>query len=204
MKVTNVYVGSEYDLDINVTLEFLAESIKEEYQKNKKGGPYNKIKRNKRQHEVAKLHFEYEYSARKISEMMKINRATVNSGIQFLFDEFNKKISLDSYKLVICQLMSLEAQKTKLRNILDETKSLPESLAIEKMLLDIDSKIINAYTKMGNTELRIHRQGVDYLNTHMEKKKNQERYISLFDTKTVSEKTQQRIDKIIKEDQMRI
>ena len=100
--------------------------------------------------------------------------------------------------------MSLEVQKTRLRNILDETKSLPESLAIEKMILDIDSKIINAYTKMGNTELRIHRQKVDYLNTHMEKKKNQERYISLFDTKTVSEKAQQRIDKIIKEDQMRI
>ena len=83
--------------------------------------------------------------------------------------------------------MSLEVQKTRLRNILDETKSLSESLAIEKMILDIDSKIINAYTKMGNTELRIHRQKVDYLNTHMEKKKNQERYISLFDTKTVSE-----------------
>ena len=195
---------SEYDLDIRVTPEFLAESIKEEYQKNKKGGPYSKIERNKRQHEVAKLYFEYGYSARKISEMMKISRATVNSDIQFLFEEFNKKISLDPYKLVIRQLMSLEAQKTRLRNILDETKSLSESIAIEKMILDIDSKIINAYTKMGNTELRIHRQGVDYLNTHMEKKKNQERYISLFDTKTVSEKAQQRIDKIIKEDQMRI
>ena len=151
---------------------------------------------------MAKLHFEYGYSARKISEMMKISRATVNSDIQFLFEEFNKKISLDPYKLVIRQLMRLEAQKTRLQNVLDNTKSFPESLAIEKMILDIDSKIINAYTKMGTIELPIHRQGVDYLNTHMEKKKNQERYISLFDTKTVSEKAQQRIDKIIKEDQM--
>ena len=153
---------------------------------------------------MAKLHFEYGYSARKISEMMKISRATVNSDIQFLFEEFNKKISLDPYKLVIRQLMSLEAQKTRLQNVLDNTKSFPESLAIEKMILDIDSKIINAYTKMGTIELPIHRQGVDYLNTHMEKKKNEGRYISLFDTKTVSEKAQQRIDKIIKEDQMRL
>ena len=77
MKVAIVYAESEYDLDINVTPEFLVESINEEYQKNKKGGPYSKIERKKRQHEVAKLHFEYGYSARKISEMMKINRATI-------------------------------------------------------------------------------------------------------------------------------
>lgn len=43
MKVARVFVESEYDLDIKVTLEFLVESIKDEYRKNKKGGPYSKI-----------------------------------------------------------------------------------------------------------------------------------------------------------------
>ena len=51
---------SELDININVTPEFLVESIKEEHQKSKKGGdPYNKNDRNKRQNEFVKLHFEY-------------------------------------------------------------------------------------------------------------------------------------------------
>ena len=197
-------MASKANFDVNVTPEFLAECIKEEYRKNKKGGPYNKTERNKRQNEVAKLHFEYGYSARKIAEMMKVNRATINSDIQFLFEEFTKTMSLDPANLVFRQMMSLEAQKTRLRNMLDGTKSTSEALAIERMILEVDSKMINAYSKMTSTELRIHRRGIDFLNKHMKNEKKGQRYLSLFDTKMVSSKAKEQIDKIIKEDQMRL
>jgi len=50
--------------------------------KNKKGGPYSKKDRDSRIDEVCRLHFEYGYSAKKISELMKVNRNTINSDIK--------------------------------------------------------------------------------------------------------------------------
>lgn len=47
----------------------------------KKGGPYTKNEKMEQQNEAYKLHFEHNYSAVKISEMMKINRNTINSDI---------------------------------------------------------------------------------------------------------------------------
>jgi len=49
--------------------------------KNKKGGPYSKQDRDSRIDEVCRLHFEYGYSAKKISELMKVNRNTINNDL---------------------------------------------------------------------------------------------------------------------------
>ena len=59
-------------------------SKQERVQNEKDGGPYTKDERTKRQNEVARLHFEYGYSAVKIAEMMKVNRNTINSDIKYL------------------------------------------------------------------------------------------------------------------------
>jgi len=197
-------LATDLDFDVEVTPEFLTEGNKDEHRKNKRGGPYNKTERSKRQNEVAKLHFEYGYSARRIADMMKVNRATINNDIQFLFDEFSKRTSLDPSNMVMRQIMSLEAQKTRLRNMLDDTKPMSEVLKIERTILEIDSKIINAYSKVTSTELRIHRRGIDFLNQQMKSEKKDRRYLSLFDTNVVSSKAKERINRIIKEDQQRL
>ena len=100
--------------------------------------------------------------------------------------------------------MIFEAQKTRLRKILDATKSTPESLSIEKMILYIDSKIIHSYAKMSSTEIRLHRRGIAFLNQHMKREKKAKQYLGLFDTAVVSEKTKQKIDRILKEDKERL
>jgi len=41
----------------------------------KKGGPYSKDEREKRQKEVFRLHFEYGYYATRIADLMKIKRS---------------------------------------------------------------------------------------------------------------------------------
>jgi len=56
----------------------------------KKGGPYTKTEREHRQQEVYRLHFEYGYSAKKISELMKINRNTINGDITYWYSKISK------------------------------------------------------------------------------------------------------------------
>ncbi len=56
----------------------------------KKGGPYSKTDRQVRRDEVHRLHFEYGYSALKISELMKINRNTINGDIQYWYSKVVK------------------------------------------------------------------------------------------------------------------
>jgi hypothetical protein len=62
--------------DLDVSSEFI-ESGKIKTKQKKRGGPYSKDEKVKRLDEVYRLHFEYGYSARKISELMKINRNTI-------------------------------------------------------------------------------------------------------------------------------
>ena len=57
----------------------------------KKGGPYTKNEKMKRQNEVYKLHFEHGYSAVKISDMMRINRNTINSDINYWYSSLSKE-----------------------------------------------------------------------------------------------------------------
>lgn len=69
--------------------EFLSEQLCQTMPK--KGGPYSQQSKKTRRGEVFKLHFDYGYSARKIAELMKINRNTINSDIGFLYSQLQKE-----------------------------------------------------------------------------------------------------------------
>ena len=110
--------------------------------KNMKGGPYSQKDRDTRIDEVCRLHFEYGYSAKKISELMRVNRNTVNSDIKQLYlvlEENWKETS--SVSFLQNHIESAFAQKRRLREELDNTEKILEKLAIEKMILKVDSKI---------------------------------------------------------------
>ncbi len=108
----------------------------------KKGGPYTKQEQEKRRDEVCRLHFEYGYSAKKISELIKVNRNTINSDIKqlYLTLETNWEKST-SISLLQSHIESVLAQKRRLREALDNTEKFSEKLAIEKMILQVESKI---------------------------------------------------------------
>ena len=110
--------------------------------KNKKGGPYSKKDRDSRIDEVCRLHFEYGYSAKKISELMKINRNTINSDIKQLYLTLESNWEkTTSVSLLQNHIESVLAQKRRLREALDNTEKFSEKLAIEKMILQVESKI---------------------------------------------------------------
>lgn len=60
-------------------------------QNKKAGGSYTKDEQRKRRDEIYRLHFEYGYPAKKISEFLKVNRGTINRDKMYLYSQVNKK-----------------------------------------------------------------------------------------------------------------
>ncbi|MCE2506240.1 MAG: hypothetical protein J4F36_07200 [Nitrosopumilaceae archaeon] len=167
----------------------------------KKGGPYSKDEKIKRQNEVYRLHFEYGYSARKVAELMKINRNTINEDIFFWYDKIAASSEiLNPENSILVSIQRFNVQRSRLRENLDKVENFQQKHAIERMIFDIDSKILNTQLKLESSVMRIHKLGIEHLNNWLKKNKKDERYITYFDIMSVSEKAKQRISKIIKED----
>jgi len=115
----------------------------------KKGGPYTKQQREKRRDEVFRLHIEYGYSARQISDMMKVNRNTINSDLNYAYSRLSFELSHgDFYSLFMKQLYRLEIQRRRLLKEAEKQNESNEKRALEKMVFDIDCRIFNFYEKI--------------------------------------------------------
>lgn len=113
----------------------------------KKGGPYTKDDQESRRNEVYRLHFEFGYSARKISEIMKINRNTINSDIKYWYENIRDEIKQQRDDLILQQLGRLEAQRTR---ILDSMADANDKIKHERLLLEIDTKINNILLRISS------------------------------------------------------
>jgi len=185
--------------------EFLKENV--EYAKTKRqrknGGPYSKGDKNKRQDEVYRLHFEYGYSARKIAELMNINRNTINRDVDYWYYKACKNFNyMDPENRIIMTLQRMGIQMSRLREQLDKVKTNSERMAIERLIFDINSKILHTHQKLGESYIRISKIGVEYVNDLFKKMRRDERLLTLFDTKSVSEKAYEKIQKIIEENKL--
>lgn len=191
------------NLPFDVDKEFIKQNQKLNSTIPKKGGPYTQTQRDQRRQEVHRLHFEYGYSAKKIAELMKVNRNTVNGDIDYWYSKIYKNTNIiDPTNVIIINMERLEIQRSRLREQLDKTKSFQEKLALERMMYDIDCKILHTYTRVAESEKRIHNISIEKLNKWMKDNNKTERYMTLFDKITVSEKAYERINKIIKEDRL--
>ena len=116
---------------------------------NKKGGPYTKKQQEKRRNEVYSLHFEFGYPAQKIAGILKINRNTVNSDINFCYSQLALDWeNRDGKKLIVKQLERFELQRSRLYEELEKCNVLSEKITVEKLILDIDQKISQIVTKL--------------------------------------------------------
>ncbi len=164
----------------------------------KKGGPYTKKEQEERRSEVFRLHFEYGYSARKISQLMNINRNTINRDVSFCYSTLqtdNDKNGYDDW--LNKQLFRLESQRVRLRKELDSEITLQEKLQVEKMILEIDSKITNLILKLKNSSHEDVELAVLHLNKWMKKMGYAHRYMSHNMLHRLSEKSRDKISKIL-------
>jgi len=108
----------------------------------RKGGPQTEFQRMERLDQVCKLYFEYGYSAVKIAEMLNVNRNTVNSDIKDLYSTFQSNWeNTSTLSILQNHVFSLMAQKSRLREELDAAKNLSDKLSIEKMILQVESRL---------------------------------------------------------------
>ena len=189
------------DSTLDISSEFIESGKSFKTKQKKRGGPYTRDEKIKRQNEVHRLHFEYGYSARKISELMKIPRNTINGDIDNWYGKILTTSNvLDPELSVIVNIQRFDVQRSRLRENLDKAENFQQRHTIEKMIFDIDREIINTHMKLANSMKRIQKLGISYLNDWLKDKEIDLKYFTYFDTIAVSKKAQQRISKIIKDD----
>lgn len=114
----------------------------------KKGGRYTVKEQEERRIEVYHLHFEDNKSAVKISELLDVNRNTINGDIAYwhsqLAHEFNaQNIAAKMTK----QIQRIEMQRDRLLEFLEDA-SMDEKFKTEKFISEIDTKLMQYYSKM--------------------------------------------------------
>lgn len=172
-----------------------------ELEHEKIGGPYTKDEQRKRRDEVYRLHFEYGYSARKIAEFLKVNRGTINRDIMYWHASIAKKWRhLEPEIYVVSQVERLELQRTRLRKQLDKVESFQEKIILEKLILDIDMKIVNLQIRLIEAESRSHKIAADVINEWYQKDKYAKKIIPREIFVKVSQKVREKIEKIYEED----
>ncbi len=189
-----------------ITSDFLDENEKlcQSMPKSHKPGPYTKFEKETRRDEVYRLHFDYGYSARKISKLMKIPRSTINSDIDFWYSKItNSRSFIDPENTIITNLARMEQQRIRIREYLDNYKSLHEKLAIERMLNDVDFRINNTYLKLSDSNQRNYDYIINEINKLAKKNQIKSKFLTLFDTIHVSCNTHNKIEQLIIEDRNR-
>ena len=154
----------------------------------------------KRRNEVYRLHFEYGYSARKISELIKINRNTINGDIKHWYSKISKSNDIQFESTIYPILERLDVQRTRIREYLDQAETISEKITIEKSILEIESKIAQLNEKLHFSSQRILSHVVESLNHHFEQKNDKTRYVGIHEKLAVSNDSKTKIDKIISED----
>lgn len=172
--------------------------------KSNRNGPYTIHEKEKRRNEVYRLHFEYGYSARKISSLMNINRNTINSDIDYWYAKVVNKAELfDPEYWIVRKIERLEIQRTRTREQLDKESKFEHKLALERLLFDLESKILHIQLKLVDSEVRHYTESRATFNEWLKKKGHRERYLTLFDVLKVSSEASEQISKIIEADKKR-
>jgi len=172
--------------------------------KSRRTGPYSPHDKEIRRNEVYRFHFEYGYSARKISELTKIHRNTINGDLQYWYSKIvNNSEGFDPEDEILKKLERFEIQRTRIREQLDKESNFERKMTLERFLFDIESKIINIQIRFVDSSIRQHDSIRNYLNEWLKKKGQKERYFTFYDLIRVSNSTSEKIFQIIKEDRKR-
>ncbi|MBT4328101.1 MAG: hypothetical protein HOD60_14545 [Candidatus Nitrosopelagicus sp.] len=184
-----------------ITEEFLESELDKTIQLSKNGGPYSKLERINRRKEVFQLHFEQGYSAIKIAEIMRVNRHTVSKDIEFWYNELTEEFGVDETNLILKHTYRLETQRTRFLDELKIQNRFHERIILEKMIIDIDSKIAHMKLKSITTKEHIIKTVIDLVNKiHSEPDKNAQ-WINTAALYKVSRGTEKKVMELIKDDQ---
>jgi hypothetical protein len=196
-----------FDLEINQ--DFIEENkkinlnlVRHGQNSKKKFAPFTRSQRRKRRMEVYKLHFEHGVPATRIAEMMKVDRNTINNDLKILYrealtDYSPENMSLDD--IVQKQLLRLESQRDRLCLYLCDQKDVDTKKAIERLIADIDFRLIGVIEKINHNATRFWDEILKGINKVAEMKKLDMRYTSLLELHKISIESRKSLNKIREE-----
>jgi hypothetical protein len=189
--------------ELDIPSEFIQEQKLGQTRSNsgKKGGRYTKNQIETRRKEVHKLHFEYGYSARKISDLMHIHKNTITNDVKFLYSQLKKNWDeLDVESLLLKQIMRMESQRTRILERLEKVESFELQLSLEKMISEIDNRLSNLYFKVRDSDKMLYDYSIEVLNKWMRDLDLDVRAVTKAELQKLSKPTYDKIVKLIKND----
>jgi len=168
----------------------------------KKGGPYSEKERKIRREKVAELFFEKGYSVVMISRMLNVNRNTITNDLKCCFSELKKEFSnFDLKTIYMTQFHRMEIQRRRLVDLLYKNIEFNERLPLERLISDIENKIMQSALKIDLTIENIEKFAIALFNSWAKEQQPSFRGFSKNILEQVSPKAYEKIDKIIKDDQ---
>jgi hypothetical protein len=163
-----------------------------------KFAPFTKIQRKERRDEVYRLHFDNGIPATRIAELMKVDRNTINNDLKILYNkairDYTSDMSFDD--VINKQLLRLETQRDRLLLDLCDSKDINSKITIERLIADIDFKIIGLMERLNQNIVQLNEKLVQYLNKAAKDEKMKTRYTNLFEMYRISLDTRQDLDKL--------
>jgi len=195
--------------DFEINQEFIEENkkinlnlVRHRQDSRHKFAPFTKSQRRKRRTEVYKLHFEHGIPATRIAQMMKVDRNTINNDLKILYREALADYSPEDMNLddiLQKQLLRLETQRDRLGLYLCDAKDINNKIAIERLIADIDFKLIGAIEKIRHNESRFWDEMIKRINKVAEIKKLDLRYTSRFELHKISIDSRKSLNKLKEE-----
>ena len=154
-----------------------------------KFAPFTGAERKKRRVEVYKLHFGHGVPAIRISGLMKVDRNTINNDLKFLYRKALSDYNFDNMSLediLEKQLVRLETQRDRLGIYLSDAKDVTNKVAIERVIADIDFRVLTAVEKINHNTVQFYDQIIKAVNNIAENKKLDVRFTSLLELRQIS------------------
>ncbi len=165
-----------------------------------KFAPFTRIQRKERRDEVYKLHFEHGMPATKISELMKVDRNTINNDLKILYrkalKDHNSNLTYD--EVIEKHLLRLEAQRDRLGLYLCDTNDINSKITIERLIADIDFKIIGVMERISHNTAQYWDTVIENVNKIAEDQNLQLRYTTPYQLYRISIDSRQDLDLLMK------
>jgi hypothetical protein len=206
----NTIANHNYEpFDFEINQEFIEQNkniklnlVRHRQNNRQKFAPFTKSQRRRRRTEVYKLHFEHGMPATRIAELINVDRNTINNDLKMLYSQALKDYSPDDMSIddiLQKQLLRLETQRDRLGLYLCDAKDINNKIAIERLIADIDFKLIGAIEKINHNESRFWDEILKGVNKVAEIKKLDLRYTSLFELHKISTDSRKSLNKLMED-----
>ena len=131
----------------------------------KKSGPHSEKERRLRREQVADLSIYRGLSVIEISRRLNVNRNTNTSDLKYCYSKLKEENDdFDTTTICMIQFHRMQIQRARFVDLLYKELELKDRFTLEKMLLDIDNRIMQAALKIETSEENLEKYGTKIFN----------------------------------------